>query len=194
MAEVKKTSSKFSLNKSDFLKALLVALLGALITAAIQIGDNIQAILATGTLPSKQDLIQIAVAGLTAGGAYLVKNFFTAQQFITTAKAVLLVACIAGLSSCKTYYAFKAHSSFAVVQQPTTPNDTIAVEGKVWGIGDMAEQLIPPQSKAAQAWRNANKYCQVEITHAPTTLNDTAGVRVTCHSLGTALENIKPKK
>lgn len=107
---------------------------------------------------------------------------------------LLMLMMLGWLSSCKTYNAIKAHSSFTVTRQPATANDTIQVVGKIWGIGDIVQQAIPANSNAAQAWRNANKYCQVEIINTPKTLNDTAGVRVTCHSLKNALETIRPRK
>ena len=63
-------SSLFSLNFKDAGKGLLVAFITAFlagITAAIN----------TGALPTLDQIKVSAIAGVTAGVAYLIKNFFT---------------------------------------------------------------------------------------------------------------------
>lgn len=67
------TSKQFSLNIKDFLKGLLVAVIGAALTA-------IQTSISAGTIVFNWK--EIGAVALTAGVAYLLKNFFTPAQVI----------------------------------------------------------------------------------------------------------------
>lgn len=67
-------NSKFlGLNWQDAAKGLLVAVLTAFLTALIPM-------LEAGTWPSKSQLLQAAIAGVTAAAAYLLKNVLTNSQ------------------------------------------------------------------------------------------------------------------
>jgi len=63
-------SNLFSLNWKDILKGFLVAVLTVIITG---LGTSLQ----SGKLPTLAELGTLALAGLGAGVAYLLKNFFT---------------------------------------------------------------------------------------------------------------------
>lgn len=66
--------SKFlGLNWQDALKGLIVAVFTAFLTALIPM-------LEAGTWPSKPQLLQAAIAGVTAAAAYLLKNVLTNSQ------------------------------------------------------------------------------------------------------------------
>lgn len=67
-------SSKFlGLDWRDALKGLIVAIMTAFLTALIPM-------LEAGTWPSKSQLLQAAIAGVTAAAAYLLKNVLTNSQ------------------------------------------------------------------------------------------------------------------
>jgi len=67
-------SSLFGLAKNDFVKGLIVAVISAVITALTAIIQN------GGGLPTANDLHYILTVALTAGLAYLGKNFVTNNQ------------------------------------------------------------------------------------------------------------------
>ena len=67
------TSKQWMLNYRDFLKGLLVAVIGAVLT-------TVQTSLDAGSLTFNWKTI--ATVGITAGVAYLVKNFATPSQII----------------------------------------------------------------------------------------------------------------
>jgi len=69
-----KTSNLFSLNTQDFLKGLAVAVISPVFTI---IGQSLQA----GTLTF--DWKAIGITALSAGFAYLTKNFFTGASVVT---------------------------------------------------------------------------------------------------------------
>jgi len=79
MATARTSSKKFSLDKHDFGKGLIVAIGGAVITA-------IETSIRKGGFPHTADEWEtIGLAALAAGLAYLVKNFFTPAQNISPA-------------------------------------------------------------------------------------------------------------
>ncbi len=88
---MKKTSEKFNLDWADLGKGLIVAVLSAVITALYQI-------VSTGAFPTLQDLKAVGLIGLTAGLGYLVKNYFSPSQTITS--MVIMGLMVAGLTSC----------------------------------------------------------------------------------------------
>ncbi|PKN20414.1 MAG: hypothetical protein CVU71_01080 [Deltaproteobacteria bacterium HGW-Deltaproteobacteria-6] len=64
--------------KSDFLKLNIIDLArGAVVATGAAILAAIVPILETGSIPGVSTLKGIAVTGLAAGGAYLLKNLFT---------------------------------------------------------------------------------------------------------------------
>lgn len=65
-----KNAKLFSMNLRDVLKGFIVAVLTVVITA-------LSTAIADGSLPDLQELKSIGLIGLSAGMAYLVKNFFT---------------------------------------------------------------------------------------------------------------------
>ena len=77
MENVVKTSALFSLNLADAAKGLVVAVVSAVLSGVYT---------ALTTTPIVLDFKQIGLVGLTAGIAYLVKNFLTPAQVV--AKAV----------------------------------------------------------------------------------------------------------
>ena len=68
------TSPLFSLNWKDALKGVLVAAVSAALTGVYN---------ALTVVPPHIDWKQIGVVGITAGVAYLVKNFLTPAQVVT---------------------------------------------------------------------------------------------------------------
>ena len=88
------TSQFLNLNLRDLAKGLLVAVISAVVTALYQI-------VSTGAFPSIQDLKSVGLVALTTGLAYLIKNFFTPTQIITTLKSVvILLLCSFMLTGC----------------------------------------------------------------------------------------------
>ena len=67
------TSSFLSITSKDVLKGFVVAVLTSIATAVIPV-------LQTGTPPRLDQLHAVAVAGVAAGVAYLLKNFFTNSE------------------------------------------------------------------------------------------------------------------
>lgn len=66
--------SKFlGLNWQDAVKGLIVAVLTAFLSALIPM-------LEAGTWPSKSQILQAVIAGVTAAAAYLLKNVLTNSQ------------------------------------------------------------------------------------------------------------------
>ena len=74
MAQVS-TSKQFSVNWSDLLKGLIVAVVTPILA-------TVQQSLSAGQLTFNWNLI--AVSGISAGVAYLTKNFFTPKQTVIT--------------------------------------------------------------------------------------------------------------
>lgn len=67
--------SKFlSINETDVLKWFIVACLSALLTALYNI-------LQSGTTIGKAQLVAVALAWITAGLGYIIKNIFTSKEW-----------------------------------------------------------------------------------------------------------------
>lgn len=67
------TSQLFTLSMRDFAKSLVVAVITAFLT-------SILAMVQSGAIPSIDNLQQAAMAAVTAGISYLIKNFLTNSQ------------------------------------------------------------------------------------------------------------------
>ena len=76
MANTITTSTQFTLNLQDLGK-------GALVSAVAAGLASLYTILSTGAIPTLTDLKTVGLVALTAGVAYLTKNFFTPAQVIT---------------------------------------------------------------------------------------------------------------
>ena len=76
MESTVKTSSLFSLNLADAAKGVLVAAVTSVLSCVYA---------ALTTTPIVLDFKQIGIVGLTAGLAYLIKNFLTPSQVVSKA-------------------------------------------------------------------------------------------------------------
>ncbi len=65
-----KNTSFFTVGLRDLIKGVIVAIL-TVVVAGVSTSLN------AGALPTESELKTIALAGLAAGGAYLIKNLFT---------------------------------------------------------------------------------------------------------------------
>jgi hypothetical protein len=70
---MQKLSEFLKINSFDLLKGFITAFLTSAITMMVQA-------LSAGNFPTTLQLKQAAIAGLAAGGAYLLKNFFTNSE------------------------------------------------------------------------------------------------------------------
>lgn len=135
-------------------------------------------------LPQTWQVKVIALIALTTSVLTIIFRFGSNKQLTVVALLLLMT----GLPGCSAFNSIARNTNFAVLQTPTHPNDTISVEAKVWGVGDLISQFVPADSKFGKAWANSKKHCQVKLTSLPEDVNDTLAVRVTCHSLGEAVK------
>lgn len=92
---------------------------------------------------------------------------------------VTIAVCLTLLiSSC----GIEKHVSFSY-STPSSPNDTISIEAKAWGLVDLIKANTPANSNFAVFMTEADKRCDVIITNVPKTLNDTIGYKLQCDSL-----------
>jgi len=190
--EQKVTSKKFSLDWRDVLKGVLVAMLTAFIATG---GQMLEQWLTTPDFAfDRVNLILSLKAAIGAGVAYLVKNFLTPQQVVSTIKVIVLLVCIGFISSCRFTTVLAQHNAIQVTRQPTTPEDTISVVWRFWGAKDLVTEFIPANNRFGNFVKQSTKHCHIEFLQLPQDLNDTVAVELTCDSSLSTFKGWLPNK
>ena len=186
------TSKKYGLDWHDVAKGVLVAMLTAFAATG---GQMMEQWLTTPDFAfDRVNLILSLKAAIGAGIAYLVKQFLTPQQLITTFKTLFLFLIIGSLASCGFISDLQKHNHVEITRVPKTPEDTVSFVWKFWGAQDLVQQYVPANTKATQFIQQSTKNCKVEIVSCPENLNDTLGFQFTCHHMYSTVKGLIPAK
>jgi hypothetical protein len=170
--------------------------LGAfLIAAATYIDGHLLSALG---IPENQQMDVMKIVGFVIALVNIALRFCTKSQVkLSKVKDImpvfLMLMLITSASSCSFISSVQRHSSVAITNTPSSPNDTISIVGKFWGAADLIQQYAPANNKVGRFLRESTKHCNVEIIQYPLHGNDTIAVQLTCDSMYNTVKQWLPK-